>query len=789
MSNQPRPPLNAFKSARTNKPLVVECDYNTKRHNLTFDSARNCSCDVLKAKVKESFKLTTRPFNIRWDDDDGEQNYILDEGALDEAIQYYESSDGSSVTIFVKISLEYDGPSHSDVIPLVGREADLAEGYQDPLIHAEFSSLQVGNATSTSSKAGSSVDAGRSMPNSLPWKPPSHLSVANSESCASSVDDDASGKGVLNGSTGGRGSHSADRGSNGPPVFELLKRQERRNPSLSRGHTLFQTPLGQTWMPKPPHAFPPSISLGDSFSLNTDSPMSDAGLPDPPESRERRDDYASFRSSWPAGDSDYEVPVNGSQPITCCSECDGLLDCIKYICTTCGEKTPMSRAAAATAARSREASTSPTILGRSLGSPASPSSSARVGYELCAPCFERVGIDHSWSSCVSGSFSTEEELKKARRSPPKQKGLLRHAFMEQIWDSHSWRDLEQEDMLRQCSACNGDLPADRYKCASGDCNNYTICRGCFSIVHEVHPRHPFLDMKAKPPSYHLETSDSGITVANGNVDESLPIYKCSYCRQVIVGYRMHCTTCNGIELCSNCDEAGVSSSPDSGHSSFHTMERIWLYNGTQDVSQRHGLDSAELRPTPGSTEENFIHTQSCDSCTETIVGARYQCLNCPSRPTAYNLCSDCEVKSYIVHDPMHTFLKLPRVVDIPSSLESESPFLPVLYRSPAGPAPGSSSSNMSNHSDPAAYLRSLTHTDVICDKHCGKIVGKWHRCAFSGCARDLCADCEAFDTHDRTHAFLVLKARVDNLAFRPLHELGKAGSPQLLGGNIYNPRR
>ena len=88
---------------------------------------------------------------MRWDDDIGEKNYILDEAMLDEAIRYYHSTDESSVTIFIKISLEYDGHSHLGASPLVGREADLAEGYQDTFTHADSSSpLQ--DTVTTSSK-------------------------------------------------------------------------------------------------------------------------------------------------------------------------------------------------------------------------------------------------------------------------------------------------------------------------------------------------------------------------------------------------------------------------------------------------------------------------------------------------------------------------------------------------------------------------------------------------------------------------------------------------------------
>jgi len=86
-------------------------------------------------------------------------------------------------------------------------------------------------------------------------------------------------------------------------------------------------------------------------------------------------------------------------------------------------------------------------------------------------------------------------------------------------------------------------------------------------------------------------------------------------------------------------------------------------------------------------------------------------------------CSDCEIKSYKVHDPMHLFLKLPRPVDIPGPLESEFPIIPVLYvenwlkccevpckggcrfslpsryRDAAGPVPGSPAADISG--DPA----------------------------------------------------------------------------------------
>ena len=121
------------------------------------------------------------------------------------------------------------------------------------------------------------------------------------------------------------------------------------------------------------------------------------------------------------------------QEATSCSECDSIFEGIKYVCTTC--------AAGDEKGNSRDAPASPTrtILGRRFSE--SSSSTVRAGYELCATCFERVGVDHSSASDMNGSSRTTptpKELKIARRSAPKRKGQLRHAFVEKFWD-HGWQ--------------------------------------------------------------------------------------------------------------------------------------------------------------------------------------------------------------------------------------------------------------------------------------------------------------------------------------------------------------
>ncbi|KAI9429612.1 hypothetical protein H4582DRAFT_2088826 [Lactarius indigo] len=136
-------------------------------------------------------------------------------------------------------------------------------------------------------------------------------------------------------------------------------------------------------------------------------------------------------------------------------------------------------------------------------------------------------------------------------------------------------------------------------------------------------------------------------------------------------------------------------------------------------------------------------------------------------------------------------------VDIPGPLESEYPIIPILFVIHVlGHA-----SRKFNFTDIDILL--VLHRAVLpiyrvipktcfalCDRHVsrGRIVGKWYRCAF--CARDLCADCEALDTHDSTHAFLVFKAPVDKQVFRQLADVDNpANIPPVWQGNIYHPQR
>jgi len=174
------------------------------------------------------------------------------------------------------------------------------------------------------------------------------------------------------------------------------------------------------------------------------------------------------------------------------------------------------------------------------------------------------------------------------------------------------------------------------------------------------------------------------------------------------------------------------------------------------------------------------HHKFCNGCNKPIYGVRYQCGSCPSKPTSYDLCSSCEARSYVLHDPMHIYFKLPRPVQKP--LELPFPCLPELYKTPVGPPGG-----IYNPDNPKDYLKSLLHSAALCDRCMTRIQGEWFRCAY--CPKDLCDACEALDEHDDSHVFFIFKAPVDmNNKLRQFADLDNPnGSPPVIPYLLYLP--
>jgi hypothetical protein len=202
------------------------------------------------------------------------------------------------------------------------------------------------------------------------------------------------------------------------------------------------------------------------------------------------------------------LPLIGPPPseLTDCSECGATLEAIRYVCSTCGEKTPFSELESENNDRDKGKSTccesdyisypplrhrttslssstlrltsTPSLsvpilkplpsLPNISSSPLSSSATLTVpgtnglelghdiqtGYELCSGCIESAGVNHaldvslapaSSPSVGGGSPSSPEDAQMAlsmwRRTAPKQKGQLRHAYMEKVWGYTGWEDV------------------------------------------------------------------------------------------------------------------------------------------------------------------------------------------------------------------------------------------------------------------------------------------------------------------------------------------------------------
>lgn len=195
--------------------------------------------------------------------------------------------------------------------------------------------------------------------------------------------------------------------------------------------------------------------------------------------------------------------------VTDCSECGTILDNMRYICTTCGEKPAAPRAELEVmrfTAMSQSRDTLDTEcpphayeyppMHHRVGGPSSSTSSdtlrtimpgqARLGppnghhhprtksnasssslvsstttlhpgYELCPSCVQLKGVNHSLlgdgndTSPISPKISSSpQDLAVARRSAPRQMGQLRHAFAEKIWGTDGWQDLGERLFREYC---------------------------------------------------------------------------------------------------------------------------------------------------------------------------------------------------------------------------------------------------------------------------------------------------------------------------------------------------
>ncbi|KAG6853895.1 hypothetical protein C0991_000360 [Blastosporella zonata] len=581
---------------RSSRQLVVKCSLDSWNKKITFDSARNCTFDLLRLKVEQCYSLSSNSFAITYKDDDGEISTISGENDLTEAIQYFQAGDdpplssaasilsgrsfGSrKVTLRVQITVEYDGPSLSDTSSLISLEeyrgrngSQQSFSFVSPSVVDDDSvtvSSRDNSAAPTSSRSTSSSnrtrgDAFGSLPGSSGFTLVSRPSIGDDGSCTHKSDPFSD-------------AHLSASPEDTSAVFERLKLREESN-DLSSLHS--DSPgknyIGPDWLkdqnertirsmlgvlPEPSvsddvsiapqtededelngalalerdpsgryyYTYTAGSSASQTHGSGEDDGLSRASGAMPILSRPRpssmhldwlasqqiqnqdtRPPPASLSippfhthhsdplPSWDDQSSPYMVDKELLQylpptspptdSLTSCSSCGALLDVIRYVCSTCGEKYPVADSpmnkgkgkanhsptytyppqspyqylVSSSPANSLSSQTTlgsfESILPRYKALPSLSSFSPNVlvpgvpssrGFELCSGCLETAGVHHaieaglasSSSPVVSPSASGDTQAaSRWRRAPPK-KGELRHAFLEKCWSHNSWEDV------------------------------------------------------------------------------------------------------------------------------------------------------------------------------------------------------------------------------------------------------------------------------------------------------------------------------------------------------------
>ncbi|KAG6833242.1 hypothetical protein H0H87_009863 [Tephrocybe sp. NHM501043] len=705
---------------RTSRQLVVKCSLDSWNKKITFDSARNCTYDLLRQKVEQCYSLSSSSFAITYKDDDGEITTIAGENDLTEAIQYFQAGDdpplssaasilsgrsfGSrKVTLKVQITVDYDGPSLSDTSSLISLEEYRGRNGSQQSFSFGPPSVVDDDSMTVSSRDNSGVSTFSRLP-----PPRNRTPGATSDSLSKSYDSRVtlvqsagqdSRSATFKGSDLFSDVHNVPASSpqDNSAVFERLRRQEELGDDLSsvNSDSLGRNYIGSDWLkdqnerairkmlgglPEPSVSDDVSVTpqteyedelagalaleqdssgryyytytSGSSASQTHGSTYDDGGSGAPGEipillrprpssmhlnwlasqqvqSQDAHDPKVSLSvPSFHTHNSDplpaREIQSDGSQYIvdkelrqflpptlpppdtlTDCSSCGTLLDAIRYVCSTCGEKYPVASSPISKGKRKanhspthtyppqplyhQSPSSSPvnsnsshTFLGssESLSSrhlPSLPSSPHLVvpgvpssrGYELCSGCLESAGVHHAIETGLASSSSPvtsvtahgdAQAASQWRRAPPK-KGELRHAFLEKFWSHSSWEDVEQDEaQISKCSTCQAKTSHKRYKCAS--CPNINLCRACYR------PSRPLSEPDHQsniPPDPHEEQSLKH------------PGVKCFHCLLDIVGARFHCAICDFVDICSNCESAGLPGnldSADGGHISSHILIKI-----------------------------------------------------------------------------------------------------------------------------------------------------------------------------------------------------------------------
>ncbi|KAJ2915481.1 hypothetical protein MD484_g4936, partial [Candolleomyces efflorescens] len=437
----------------------------------------------------------------------------------------------------------------------------------------------------------------------------------------------------------------------------------------------------------------------------------------------------------------YNLPAPPREIVTECSNCGVSLESMRYVCSTCGENPPVGQAKGKKRDHncgfhyppSPPCGTSPSSSQNPLGSADSlftlqprkfyhnlpalsssifssrtlvnnneqPPEPKRCGFELCVSCFETEGINHSIDSGLGSpssspsafgqsSASLQQQDSSWRTSAPK-KGHTRHAFIEQVWGDIGWQNVSNDEAsVSECTMCHATTDKQRYKCAS--CPKFNLCKACYTVVYHLHPAHVFI-LVPDAPSFPSPIDVGSLGVEP--IEEPVQV-NCSHCLLPIVGAIFHCAICDSIDICSNCEAAGLPGnleSADGGHNSTHILIKIPYvleHSELQNASRAamdlwRGRDSAvAISASKKASQSNYAQTvvganpmlalqealqdheylkylrhsiALCDRCMRHIEGEWFRCAYCP-----IDLCDDCE--GVDTHADDHFFVVFKSTIDL-----------------------------------------------------------------------------------------------------------------------------
>ncbi|KAF8498455.1 hypothetical protein BU17DRAFT_59289 [Hysterangium stoloniferum] len=269
---------------------------------------------------------------------------------------------------------------------------------------------------------------------------------------------------------------------------------------------------------------------------------------------------------------------------------------------------------------------------------------------------------------------------------------------------------------------------------------------------------------------------------------------CDFCGKQIRGLRFKCQECPHYDLCANC--IVVNQALDKHNADKTHIHRFNTFNppSQKDLTPREIITALGPRE---NTPQTVIHRDViCDKCNETVVGARFKCLNCPD----FDLCDKCVS---LVEHPNYSSFHTIAVPDINSISKSTPPEqVATSAESPRRPLPHGARCNLCDsrivgarykctdcpdfdtcsecfvitaeqhpgHSfaqlnKPTDFTMRKTSSRMYhfatCDGCHSHIIGVRYKCMHPDCPDyDLCQNCEALPIgiHPDTHSFLKIRS-------------------------------